>query len=105
MKNINDTTFFDYLDGLLSPEDKQQFENYIANNPEAKSKLDKLMQEESAYLTKVESDKFEKMTDKYSFEINKLQEVKKKILKLLLIEKTQECCCQIFLHCLEYVLV
>ena len=75
MKNINDTTFFDYLDGLLSPEDKQQFENYIANNPEAKSKLDKLMQEESAYITKVESDKFEKMTDKYSFEINKLQEV------------------------------
>ena len=32
MNNVNDTTFFDYLDGLLSPEDKQQFENYIAKN-------------------------------------------------------------------------
>ena len=75
MNNINDTTFFDYLDGLLSPEDKQQFENYIANNPEAKSKLDKLIQDETAYQAKIESGNFEKISDKYSFEINKLQEV------------------------------
>jgi len=75
MNNINNTTFFDYLDGLLSPEDKKEFENYIANNPEAKSKLDKLIQEEKSYYNKVESGEFEKITDKYSFEINKLQEV------------------------------
>jgi hypothetical protein len=75
MNNINNTTFFDYLDGLLSPEDKKEFENYIANNPEAKSKLDKLIQEEKSYYNKVDSGEFEKITDKYSFEINKLQEV------------------------------
>ena len=39
MNNITDTTYFDYLDGLLSPQDKLEFENYIANNPEAKSKI------------------------------------------------------------------
>ena len=75
MNNINDTSFFDYLDGLLSPEDKKEFENYIANNPEAKSKLDKLIQEETSYYNKVDAGQFEKITDKYSFEINKLQEI------------------------------
>ena len=75
MNNINDTSFFDYLDGLLSSEDKKEFENYIANNPEAKSKLDKLIQEETSYYNKVDAGQFEKITDKYSFEINKLQEI------------------------------
>ena len=75
MNNITDTTYFDYLDGLLSPQDKQEFENYIANNPEAKSKLDNLLKEQSDYSSQLEAGKFNKISDQYSFEINKLQEV------------------------------
>lgn len=75
MNNITDTTYFDYLDGLLSPQDKQEFENYIANNPEAKAKLDNLLREQSDYSSQLEAGKFKKISDQYSFEINKLQEV------------------------------
>lgn len=81
MNNITDTTYFDYLDGLLSPQDKQEFENYIANNPEAKSKLDNLLKEQSDYSTQVESGKFNKISDQYSFEINELQKVIDKKIK------------------------
>ena len=75
MNNITDTTYFDYLDGLLSPQDKQEFENYIAINPEAKSKLDNLLKEQSDYSNQVEAGKFKKISNQYSLEINKLQKV------------------------------
>ena len=75
MNNITDTTYFDYLDGLLSSQDKQAFENYIAKNPEAKSKLDNLLKEQSDYSNRLETGKLNKISDQYSFEINKLQEV------------------------------
>ena len=65
MNNITDTTYFDYLDGLLSPQDKQEFENYIANNPEAKSKLDNLLKEQSDYSSQLETGKFNKISDQY----------------------------------------
>ena len=81
MNNITDTTYFDYLDGLLSPQDKQEFENYIANNPEAKSKLDNLLKEQSDYSTRVEAENINKINDQYSFEINELQKVIDKKIK------------------------
>ena len=81
MNNITDTTYFDYLDGLLSPQDNQEFENYIANNPEAKSKLDNLLKEQSDYSSQVESGQFNEISDQYSFEINELQKVIDKKIK------------------------
>ena len=38
--NINDNTFFDYIDGILSAEEIREFEKYLQDNPNAKKKLD-----------------------------------------------------------------
>ena len=53
MIKVTEKTYFDYLDNLLSPEDIQSFEDHIANNPDAKLKLDKLVQAEEEFNKKI----------------------------------------------------
>ena len=43
---INDNTFFDYLDGLLSPDEIREFEDYLNSNPEAQKKLNDMKESE-----------------------------------------------------------
>lgn len=43
---INDNTFFDYLDGLLSPDEIRDFEDYLNSNPEAQKKLNNMKESE-----------------------------------------------------------
>ena len=74
MIKVTDKTYFDYLDDLLSPEDIQSFEDYIANNPEAKLKLDKLLQEEQEFNKKIKDPNYPKITDKFSKEMQEMQE-------------------------------
>ena len=73
MNKINETSYFDYLEGLLGPQDKLEFEDYIAKNPDAKLKLDKLKEEEILFNNKLKEKNFEKIFEKYLNEINKLQ--------------------------------
>ena len=46
--NINDNTFFDYIDGILSAEEIREFEKYLQDNPNAKKKLDEIKKSELA---------------------------------------------------------
>ena len=43
---INDNTFFDYLDGLLLPDEIREFEDYLNSNPEAQKKLNDMKESE-----------------------------------------------------------
>jgi|TARA_B100001971_G_C18135356_1_gene507263 hypothetical protein len=74
MIKVTDKTYFDYLDDLLSPEDVLSFEEYIANNPDAKSRLNKLVQEEEEFNKKINDPNYPKISDKFSKEIQKMQE-------------------------------
>ena len=39
---ITEETYFDYIDNLLSSEEKAEFETYLQNNPEAQNKVNQL---------------------------------------------------------------
>ena len=39
---INDNTFFDYIDGIMSKDEIIEFEQYLQDNPNAKKKLDEI---------------------------------------------------------------
>jgi len=41
---ITEDTYFNYLDGLLSAEETQSFEDYLSKNPESKEKIKQLQQ-------------------------------------------------------------
>ena len=45
---INDNTFFDYIDGIMSKDEIIEFEQYLQDNPNAKKKLDEIKKSELA---------------------------------------------------------
>ena len=70
---MNNKTYYDYIDGILSAEDTLAFEEFIKNNSEAKKKLDKLIIQEKKvdnYLNDLDRNN---LANKFSKEINKLQ--------------------------------
>ena len=42
LMKINDNTFFDYIDGIMSKDEIIEFEQYLQDNPNAKKSLMKL---------------------------------------------------------------
>ena len=70
---ITEETYFDYIDNLLSSEEKAEFETYLQNNPEAQNKVNQLKNLDDSVSKNFSEENLNKITNKFSNQFDSLQ--------------------------------
>jgi len=70
---ITEDTYFNYLDGLLSSEETQSFENYLSKNPESKAKMKQLQQSDNQLMSLLNDPMISKVPENFSKRLSIMQ--------------------------------
>ena len=70
---ITEETYFDYIDNLLSSEEKAEFETYLQNNPEAQNKVNQLKNLDDSVSKNFSEENLNKITNNFSNQFDSLQ--------------------------------
>ena len=70
---ITEETYFDYIDNLLSSEEKAEFETYLQKNPEAQNKVNQLKNLDDSVSKNFSEENLNKITNKFSNQFDSLQ--------------------------------
>ena len=71
---ITEDTYFNYLDGLLSAEETQSFEDYLSRNPENKEKMEQLQQSDNQLKNLLNDPMISKVPEQLSKRLSVMQE-------------------------------